>query len=226
MRSSSPRPRRAFLVTVVAAAVVALALTGLGIYGLLRGPSPTAPAGIPSPHQTAPITPNVPDTTPVPHKPTLPTTNDPVIYARAVAKVLFTWDTMSGLTLQESENAIVAGADPDVGETAGLVADLAAYLPTDEVWKQLRTYQTSQSLTIDSANIPASWPGIVASSRSQLERGTLAVTISGTRHRAGIWEGQAQEAASPVTFTVFELCPPTSGQCHLLRLSQLNNPLK
>jgi hypothetical protein len=226
MRSSSPRPRRAFLVTVVAAAVIALALSGVGIYGLLRGPAPTPPADIPSPHQTTSITPSAPNPTTVPHASDLPATNDPVIYARAVAKALFSWDTMSGLPLQESENAIVAGADPEAGETAGLVADLASYLPTDEVWQQLRTYQTSQLLTIDSASIPASWPGIVASSGSHLERGTVAVTITGTRHRTGVWEGQAQDVDSPVSFTVFELCSPASGPCHLLRLSRLNNPLK
>lgn len=228
MRSSSPRrrPRRAFLVAAVAATVIALALIGVGIYGLFRGAAPTSPAGIPAPHPTASIKPSVPDTTTAPHATTLPTTDDPVIYARAVAKDLFTWDTMSGVTLQESENAIVAGTDPEAGETSDLVADLAAYLPTDEVWQQLRTYQTSQSLAIDSANIPASWPGIVASSGAQLERGAVAVTISGTRHRTGLWEGQAQHADSPVSFTVFELCPPAPSQCHVLRLSQLNNPLK
>lgn len=226
MRSSSPRSRRVFLVTVLAVTFIALALIGVGIYGLLRGPAPTSPAGIPAPTPTASSTPSVPDTTTAPHAPTLPTTDDPVVYARAVATLLFTWDTMSGLTLQESENAIVAGADPSAGETAGLVADLASYLPTDEVWQQLRSYQTRQSLAIDSASIPASWPGIVASSGAQLERGTVAVTISGTRHRTGLWEGQSQHADSPVSFTVFQLCPPSSGPCHLLRLSQLNNPLK
>jgi hypothetical protein len=224
MRSSSPpRPRRAFLVI---AAVITLALIALGIYGLLCGPATTPPTGVPAPRQTGSVAPSDPGATMVPHAPTLPTTNDPIVYARAVATDLFTWDTMSGLEQQESENAIVAGADPKGGETTGLIADLADYLPTDEVWQQLRTYQTSQSLTIDSATIPISWAGIVASSGSELERGTVAVTITGTRNRTGVWEGQAQHADTPVSFTVFELCPPNSGPCRLLRLSQLDNPLK
>jgi hypothetical protein len=28
-----------------------------------------------------------------------------------------------------------------------------------------------------------------------------------------------------VTFTVFIACPPNADSCHVLRLSQLNNPL-
>jgi hypothetical protein len=227
MRSSaSPLRRRAFLITVSTVTAIGLALIGFGVYGLVGGPAAPSSPPAPSPSGTATIMPGTPGPTSPAHAASLPKTDNPEDYARAVAKALFTWDTMSGLTLQDYQDAVVAGADPTGSETAGLVSDLAAYLPTDEVWQQLRTYQTAQSLTIDSAKIPTSWPGIVASSGSELERGTVAVTITGTRHRSGTWEGQPQHTESPVSFTVFEVCEPAYEQCHVLRLSQLNDPLK
>ena len=59
-----------------------------------------------------------------------------------------------------------------------------------------------------------------------LAAGTTAVTIEGTRQRAGVWNGQPVASEHPVAFTVFVVCAPTYSTCHLLRLSQLDNPLR
>ena len=65
----------------------------------------------------------------------------------------------------------------------------------------------------------------------QLPRGATAYTITGTRHRAGIWGTEPVEATRPVSFTVFIACAPPAPEfstslCRLLRLSELDNPLR
>ena len=42
-----------------------------------------------------------------------------------------------------------------------------------------------------------------------LPKGATAVTIEGTRHRAGVWNGQPVTSEHPVAFTVFVVCAPT-----------------
>ena len=44
--------------------------------------------------------------------------------------------------------------------------------------------------------------------------------------RTGVWNGQPVTSEHPVAFTVFVVCAPTYPTCHLLRLSQLDNPLR
>ena len=60
----------------------------------------------------------------------------------------------------------------------------------------------------------------------QIAPGTTALTIEGTRHRAGVWNGQPVTSEHPVAFTMFMVCAPSYPTCHLLRLSQLDNPLR
>lgn len=60
----------------------------------------------------------------------------------------------------------------------------------------------------------------------QLAEGTIAYTIEGTRHREGVWNDEQVTSEHPVMFTVFIVCAPTYDTCHLLRLSQLDNPLR
>lgn len=224
MHSPSSHPHRHFFpVTLIVAAAVGAALVGFGIYGLAHEPASPAPASASHPTGRAAAK---PARAPAARVPTLPKTADPVKYARAVARTLMTWNTMSVLAPRDYVTTLVADADPTGYETPGLVTDLASYLPSEATWRQLRTYRTTQSVTIQSAAIPTSWPDIVAASGSQLEKGTVAVTIRGTRYRAGAWDGQEQHADHQVVFTVFLRCAPAYNRCHLLRLSQLNNPLE
>jgi hypothetical protein len=158
--------------------------------------------------------------------PELRETTDSRVYARSVATALFTWDTTSGLTPRDYANNILAGADPSGVETAGLMTDLAAYLPADDVWRQLRQYQTKQSLRIESYWIPTAWDQAVDEARDQIPEGTYAVNIRATRQRDGVWDGQEDTTKDVVEFTVFVGCPPRfDDRCYLLRLSELNNPL-
>lgn len=213
----------------------ALALTALavGVYGLVRGPGgssrPPSPSAAPAddsgppPVEVAgqPTDPELgPQDRPLPH------TSDPIAYARAVATSLFDWDTSTGFLPADYTAPVLADADPSGEETPGLLADLATYVPTLEQWLDLGAMNVEQSLVIDEAYVPASWAVAEEQAHGQLRPGTTAVTIDGTRHRSGVWDGAAAESSSPVSFTVFMACTPSFNHCHVLRLSELDNPLR
>ncbi len=220
--SSFPRGR---LIALIAAGLVLLILAGVGIYGLILGPRTTntpAPEPAPSPSHTR--------TTPGPSSPQLPDVQrsaDPETFARNVAEAIFAWDTTSGLMPLDYTAAILDVGDPAGTEQAGLASDLAMYLPTREAWIELRKHETHQHLTIDQADIPEAWDDAVAQAQpGQIAPGTTAFTIEGTRHRDGLWNGEPVSSEHPVSFTVFIVCAPAYPTCHLLRLSQLDNPLR
>ena len=211
---------------LVAAAVLAFAIMVVGVYGLLRGPSDAASA----PPQAHLI--RVDSVAPADARSStlqdgaLPRTVDPVLYARAVAIALFDWDTAAGFLPTDYAAVVLADADPSGEETPGLIRDVATYLPAVEPWLDLGSMRVTQSLTIEDAGVPDSWAVAVQQAHGQLRPGTTAVTITGTRHRRGVWNGNLATSSSPVSFTAFLACPPAFDRCHLLRLSELNNPLR
>jgi len=220
---SARRPRRT-LVVVIAALVVAVALIGIGVYGLIRGPGTTqatqhGSTGGASSSVTAPAT--VGGASPSP----IPATRDTEEFARRVAAAVFGWDTATGYSPSDYIQQVVDVGDPSGNETPGLAADLADYLPNSAAWAQLRTYQTRQWLTIDTTTVPLTWGQALQQGKATLLPGTTAYTITGTRHRAGVWDGKSVTTAEQVSFTVFETCRPTYPICRVLRLSQLDKPL-
>ncbi|WP_460743013.1 hypothetical protein [Mariniluteicoccus endophyticus] len=239
--SRAPSPRRR-LIVVIAVGVVFLLLAGVGIYGLVTGPhtDPTPSPGEAGATATAP-----PDggTSPV-RIPPVPHSSDPEEFARGFSEALFAWDTSSGFMPLDYTTVLLDAGDPTGIEQAGLAADIALYLPTREAWTGLREYGTTQHLTIDTATVPDAWDDAVAQARpGQLAPGTTAYTIDGTRHRDGIWNDEPVTSDHEVAFTIFLRCPPdptpspsgkpgtTAGDerpagCHVLRLSQLDNPLR
>ncbi len=224
---SEPRIRRR-LIAALTAVLGALMLAGVGVYGLLVGP-PDQSRGdddseTPGPVVTAPSDP-VPTTTP--RLPVVRASDDPEAFARNVATALFEWDTASGFMPLDYTSVILDVGDPTGAEQAGLASDIAAYLPSRDAWIELRQYATIQHLTIDDAYIPDAWATAVEQAQpGQLAEGTVAVTIEGTRHRAGLWNDEHVTSEHKVAFTVFVVCGPTYETCHLLRLSQLDNPLR
>lgn len=156
----------------------------------------------------------------------LPRTNDPDVYVRAVAHALFDWDTFTLLTPTDHRAVLIEDADPSGLETPGLIADLDGYFPSTATWRDLAEYRTSQHLEIDSVIVPEQWEEAVAASGGQIADGTHAYTVDGTRHRDGIWYDKPVSSAHPVAFTVFITCQPAFDRCHLLRLSILDTPLR
>ncbi len=217
------------LVALITAGIVLLLLAVVGVYGLLTGPRTTStpdPHPEPSPSVTTPQSPGR-STPPLPNLPSVPRSTDPVTFAEGVATTMFAWDTAIGLWPLDYTSAILAAGDPSGEEQAGLASDVATYLPNRDAWIELRQYATSQTLEIDAAFVPEAWAEAVAQAQpGQIAPGTVAVTIEGTRHRTGTWNGQLVNSEHPVAFTVFVVCAPTYPTCHLLRLSQLDNPLR
>lgn len=226
MSRSLPRGRR--LVVVLCA--VALVTAVLGYVALGRPSSSPSDSGAASSAH--------PDTSPAPGsgadsaadaigRVDLRRFDDPLEFARAVASTLFVWDTTSGVSLSELSGQLMAVADPTGGESVGLVADLAAYLPTAETWDFLQDYETHQWLEIDDVFVPDGWyQALDEPGADGFAPGTVAMTVDGTRHRAGVWEGEPVSSAHSVSFSAFVVCAPTYEHCRLLRLSRLGEALE
>ncbi len=224
------RRRRRLLIAATATGLALLLLAGVGIYGLLRGPATTTDL---APSDPSPRTPtNGPDPVPTAGPDPIPQNLGPEVFARAIAEALFTWDTTSGHDPSDYAQALAEVAAE--AEANALASDVRAYLPANDAWAQLRSYATTQSLTIDEVFVPAAWETATAQAApGQIPDGTIAYTVEGTRHREGIWGTEPIKASRPVTFTVFLVCTPEAsargtdaGWCEVLRLSQLDNPLR
>ncbi len=224
------RRRRRLLIAMIAGGLILALLVGVGIYGLLRGPNTDTDDPRPSEPTSSTPAPSIP---PVGDGPVAVSPfGGPEAFARAVAAALFTWDTASGYSPTEYAQ-VLADVAADT-EADALVGDVRAYLPTVEAWAQLRQYQTRQWLTIDEAVIPDAWETAVEQAAAgQIPAGAVAYTITGTRYRDGTWGTEPVEASRPVAFTVFIVCTPvttsrgiTGQSCELLRLSELDNPLR
>lgn len=218
-------PRRLMIVLIVAAAVLAL-LVGVGLYGLLL-----APRSDPSPGGSSPNDPPGSSTsTPSPGSSTPPVireSDDPEVFARSLATALFTWDTATDFGPTDYAQVIVDVGDPSGNETAGLASDVRTYLPTADAWAQLRTMQTRQWLDINEVFVPVEWAAALEqASAGQILPGTVAYTITGVRQREGIRGTDPVTSSHDVAFTVFITCEPTFDTCRVLRLSELDNPLR
>lgn len=225
--SVDPRSRRKLIALTVSGVLLA-ALAVVGGYGLIVGtvekPDPTttprdpAPPTQPSPQPPAASRPKAPPIAP---------TRDPGLFARRVAEAIFTWDTAAGLMPLDYTAAILAAGDPSGTEQAGLAADIATYLPSHDAWLQLRKYETTQRIKIDTVSVPDEWAEAIVQARpGQLPPGAGAYTIDGVRERNGTWNGSPETLKESVSFTVFIACPAAKDPCYLLRLSQLDSPLR
>jgi hypothetical protein len=217
--------RRRIAVGVLAVAILAAAL---GAWLAFARPRPDAP-DTPPPSQapalrTETSVGNV--EAPATQLKQLAATNDPRTFAEGVARALFTWDTTVPIPLSDYTGRLLAVADPSGQESPGLVADIAAYLPTADAWAFLKPYCTRQWIEISTVTVPDLWSRALAEAGPHgLAPGTTAYTIRGIRHRAGVWEREPVASAHTVSFTVFVVCAPSYPSCHLLRLSRLDEPL-
>jgi len=214
------RLNRRSIILIAAVSGVFVVLAGVGIYGLIIGPRQphTPPAAEPSSRPTT-----APPLAADPLRP-IASTGDAEAFAESLAHAIFDWDTSDNVTPAELIDHALTVADPTGFETPGFREDLTSYLPTKEQWSVLRQFDTAQSLTIDSLEVPASWAAIAADPANEIVDGTVAVTITGTRTRTGGWNGEASMKTYPVEFTMFVSCPD-DGHCSVLRLSQLGAAL-
>ena len=213
-------------IAVILGCVLSFATLVVGVFGLVRGPEATESTPAPRPSGEVRAIPEAATPVVTLEDRALPHTTDPIAYARAVATSLFDWDTSLGFLPTDYTAAVLADADPSGEETPGLIADVATYLPTVDQWLDLGAMEVRQTIEIDDAYVPESWTAAVQQAHGHLRPGTTAVTVTGTRHRSGVWNGESAESSYPVAFTVFVACEPSFDRCHVLRLSQLDNPLR
>ena len=217
--------KKRLLITLIVTGFVITCLAAVGIYGLVTGPQQTSP-----PPAETPTTPSAPtaagDDPQGTQLPSLPRTNDPETYVRAVAVALFEWDTFTLLAPVDHRGVLIEDADPTGTETPGLITDLDGYFPSASTWRDLAEYRTNQHIEIEQVFVPEQWAEAVAASGGQIVDGTHAYTVEGTRNRAGVWYDEPVTSSRPVAFTVFVSCEPMFERCHLLRLSELDNPLR
>lgn len=217
--------RHRTIIVLIAAALITLAVIGarFALSGRPSHPEPSTftRSGLPGPSANRPT----PGATPDDMAP-LHSISEPQVFAEAVARALFDWDTTAPAPLTEHAGRLLAVADPTGAESNGLVSDLAGYLPTAQVWAQLKPYYTRQWIQIDSIAVPELWPQAEAEAGpGGFAPGTTAYTVEGVRHRAGVWDGENVSSEHDVSFSLFVVCGPTYPSCHLLRLSRLNAPL-
>lgn len=227
MPASRPddRRRRRLILTLVITGLIIVLLAGVGIYGLIAGPPSHPNDNTPTGSETAPAAPATPSERADAALATLPRTDDPEAYAEAVARALFTWDTFTLATVHDHRSVLIEDADPTGTETPGLISDLDGYFPSTSAWADLAEYRTRQHLDINRVFVPDQWEEALAASAGRIADGTHAYTIEGARLRDGIWYDDPVTSSHPVTFTVFIACSPVFDRCHLLRLSELDNPL-
>lgn len=227
LRSAIPtddlRRRRVLVLAVAAGLLVVAAIT---YTALSRGHTQSNPAQQ-TPRSAA--TAAGPTSAPAPTNGVLPdlaSTADPEEFARVVAHAIFDWDTTVLVPRSAYLDRIASVADPTGESSPGLISDVDAYLPPESTWIDLREYETRQWIEIDTSTVPTQWDTALDQAGDQLAPGTIAYTITGTRHRAGIWDGDAVTSQHEVAFTAFMVCAPTYDDCRLLRLSLLDEPLE
>ena len=214
--------RHRLMVAIIGFGLAVFIITAVGLYGLLRGPSETIAE--PAKKVTAPSAPRTDDQpTPDLPEPVLQTTKaEP--FVRSVASALFDWDTRLDGGPSELAQPLVDVAATE--EAPAVASDVRNYLPSAEMWGRLSTYGTRQRLEITAVTLPDTWSAALAQAApGQIPKGAVAYTIVGIRHRSGSWGAEPVESDRSVTFTVFAACPSTA-YCTLLRLSQLDRPLK
>lgn len=208
---------------IIAATVAVLLVAGVTTARLLLHDETPPPVDPPDVIRVAPR----PDTAAAaPPAGPLDELSDPEAFTRRVSQILFDWDTTQIDARRTIIETLVPVGDPTGESTAGLVADIESYLPTEEAWIDLEDYQTRQRLEIRTVQTPSTWERAKRTAGPEgLLPGTTAFTVRGTRHRAGVWENRAVSSEHPIAFTVFVVCAPAYEECHLLRLSMPDTPL-
>lgn len=212
---------------IVAVATVVLLIVAATAYVLLTRNEAAAPRPADPTPTTAPAMPVGPSAGPGEATlPELPPVTDPEEFAQLVAHAIFDWDTNALAPRAAYLERIATIADPTGESSPGLISDVDAYLPPETTWIELRAFETRQWIEIESAQVPSKWSIALEQAGTALAPGTTAYTITGIRHRDGVWDGQPVASQHDVSFTVFIVCAPTYDRCRLLRLSLLDEPLE
>jgi len=214
---ASSRTARRLLVAAVALLVAAL-LAGLtarlagGDRPNARATAPSTTAAQPSPAAPSALPPATATVGPPAVAPP-PATDDPVTFAKAFAKALWSYDTRRFAQAQYTQglDAWLTGesqyADP---------GSIATQVPSAQLWNELRANGQWASATIAEGHIPAAFTTALNADPGALTTAYIyAVTVSGTQDIAWKGGGRGAEARS---ITVAVQCRPTAT-CALASIS-------
>ncbi|MGY4968349.1 hypothetical protein ACWGCC_03840 [Streptomyces nigrescens] len=177
----------------VVAGVLALltAIAGTAAYLTGRADSPPTPESTPSPSSTS--------TTPAPAQgkgqvPAPPSTHDPVVFAKAAAKALWSYDTRS--TSHQAElDGLKRWMSPE-----RKYADwdsVTAQMPEATLWSRLRDNGQHATATVSEAHMPQAFKSALAQDPGAItEAYVYAVTVTGKQSIAWHGGGAGAEARS------------------------------
>lgn len=174
-------------------------------------PSPTS-AG---PAQPPPATQTPGDEQPVSALPDLPVTDDPDIYAEAIAQVLFGMDSV-GYEPQDYEDLLAAAMWNELTHDAraGVAATMATRIPRADMWRQMRSVEQTSSFETELVWTPREQSGVDAN--TAVPDGVVLRNVTGTQTETWLDENGDQRTSSrPVTVTVLVVCPPAAMPCAL-----------
>jgi hypothetical protein len=232
--SAHPRMRAALLVVI--GLVIGMVVFGFVVVGVDRASSDTARdahgspprAGSPStevdgPAPREPVSAAQPpppaaaaaEERPVSALPALPDTDDPDVYAAAVAEVLFGMD-YANHTPDDYEALFDAALWDQIVEPdrARIRTIISRRIPTADMWAQMRLIEQASEFEVELVWEPRTgrdhreagdWPG-----------GVVLRNVSGTQTET--WQAPGEDRASssrPVAVTVAVVCPPASSPCRL-----------
>jgi hypothetical protein len=205
----------------IAAAIGALLVVVVTAWTMRGKPAPgAAPSSDPA-SVAAPAERN-PERTPAADAPSgtmsLPHTDEPDVYATAVAETLFAVDTRS-LDPADYRDLLLADADPGLSETgrADLEALVAARIPADDLWQRMRA--NDQRSTFEASDVwePGSWAQVVTS--GQAEPGWAMRNVTGIETTTYVEAGAEKVASRERTVTIGMRCPADGAdvdRCHLV----------
>lgn len=148
--------------------------------------------------------------------PPLPDSDDPDVYAEAVAEVLFGMDhTNHGPADYEAFFAAALWDEIVPEDRARIMATIVRRIPTVDMWEQMRSVE--QTAEFDAELVWEPRLARLHRDRGDWPAGWTMRTVSGTQTDRWRAPGeQTQTSARPVAVTVAMACPPAASPCALI----------
>ncbi|MFJ2649469.1 hypothetical protein ACIO1C_22420 [Streptomyces sp. NPDC087420] len=207
--SGAPRVRhRALLGT--AALVVLVALAGLAAYLTRDSREPTTPpatqASSPSPSFTVhPPSGSASSSTPPPTLPVPPSTHDPVVFGKAAAAALWSYDTRA-YAQPELLGALHGWLTPEAKYADRASVD--AVVPSPVLWREMAANGQFATATVNEGHFPDSFTQALQADPGTITQAYLyAVTVSGKQSIA--WNGSPAGGAESRVVTLAVQCRPS-----------------
>ena len=176
-------------------------------------PSPSVPA---RPTQPPPATEVAEDERPVAPLPDLPDTDDPDVYATAIAEVLFGMD-YANHSPDDYEAFFEAALWDEIVPDARvrIMATISRRIPTADMWEQMRSIDQTAEFEVEMIWEPRL--GRQGREEQRWPNGMLLRNVSGTQTES--WQAPDEETETstrPLAVTLTIMCQPPDSPCRLV----------